>query len=126
MRNIKNIKNIPEVNQIPAQVFDQFQKAEPKFLIVGIRKQPQTGQYQFHSFHVPTNEQLLISCAADEMVRFKVFNVGVDQENEAMLRAKGKEFIKEQTEKAEYEHYLKLHEKYSKSMKKETQAEVSE
>lgn len=112
MRNIKNIKNLPEINQIPAQVFDQFQKAEPKFLIVGIRKQPQTGQYQFHSFHVPNNEQLLVSCAADEMVRFKVFNVGIDQENEAMLRQKGKEYIAEQTEKQEREYYEKLKKKY--------------
>lgn len=112
MANAIKGNGIKDINAIPAQVFDQFKNAEPKFLIVGIRKQPQTGQYQFHSFHVPSNEQLLISCASDELVRFKVFNVGIDQENEAMLRQKGKEYMTEQQEKGEKEYFLKLKAKY--------------
>lgn len=120
MNNVKRLPNIPEINKVPAAVYDQWEKYEPKFLIVGIRKQPQTGQYQPHSFHLPTQEELLKSVADDSLTHAKVYTVVPDVVNIALLRQQGKEFVKDLQEKAEYEHYLKLDKIYGKKKELES------
>lgn len=81
-----------EINKIPAQVFDTFDKAEPAYLVCGIVK-TQQGTYQFTSFHVKNLDELYYQIAPEQLVRFKVFNVGVPFEMEGQLKMKAKVFM---------------------------------
>lgn len=102
------MSNIKPINQIPAQVFDTFDKAEPGYLVCGIVK-TQTGQYQFTSFHVKNLDELYYQIAPEQLVRFKVFNVGAQSsEVEAQLKMKAKEFMQAKEKEARLKQYNEL------------------
>lgn len=97
-----------EINKIPSQVFDAFEKAEPGYLVCGIVK-TQTGQYQFTSFHVKNLDELYYQIAPEQLVRFKVFNVGAQSsEVEGALKMKAKEFMKIKEKEARLKQYNEL------------------
>lgn len=100
------------INQIPAKIFDAFEKAAPKFLVCGIVKTAQ-GQYQYESFHVPSIEQLYFQIAPEQLVRYVVFEVGEKHtKGEAILKKEAADFMKAEEEKRELELYKKLKAKF--------------
>lgn len=101
-----------EINKIPAQIYDQFDNSAPKFLVCGIIKNQQ-GQYQFQSFHVTTMEELYFQIAPEQLVRFKVFEVGEQLLTvEGVLKAEAIEHKKEQEDKKELALYNTLKAKF--------------
>lgn len=101
------MSNIKNINHIPQQIYDAFDKDAPIFLVKGIVKNQQ-GNYQNVSFHVKSEEELNFQIAPDQLVRFRVFEVGKTVENEAILKMKAKEFIKIKEKEARLAQYLEL------------------
>lgn len=100
------------INQIPAKIYDAFEKAAPKFLVCGIVKTAQ-GQFQNQSFHVASLEELYFQIAPEQLTRFTVFEVGEKHpDGEAVLKKEAQEFMKAEEEKRELELYKKLKAKF--------------
>ena len=101
-----------EINKYPADVFNAFEKAAPKFLVCVIIKNNQ-GQYQFQSFHVASIEELYFQIAPEALVRFKVFTVGGQfPKVEGALKGEAKEHQKAEEMKKELALYKKLKAKF--------------
>lgn len=101
------MSNIKNINQIPQQIYDAFDKDAPIFLVKGIIKNQQ-GNYQNVSFHVKSLDELNFQIAPDQLTRFRVFEVGKVVENEAILKMKAKEFMKVKEKEARLAQYLEL------------------
>lgn len=101
------MSNIKNINQIPAQIFDAFDKDIPLYLVKGVVKNQQ-GNYQNVSFHVKDLDELYFQIAPDQLIRFKVFNVGEVVEGEAILKMKAKEHMKVKEKEKRLAQYLEL------------------
>lgn len=101
------MSNIKNINQIPAEIYDRFDKDKPLYLIKGIVKNQQ-GNYQNADFHVKSLDELYFQVAPDQLVRHRVFTVGEVVENEATLKMKAKEFMKVKEKEARLKQYLEL------------------
>lgn len=104
-----------EINKIPKEIFDNFEKANPQFLVVGIRKtHNQRGEpiHQNTSFHVSSLDELLFGIINEGLTRLTVFQVTGTFMNEGDLKNEADKFKKEQIEKQEREQLAKLKAKY--------------
>lgn len=106
---------IKNINKIPSQIFDAFEKNNPEFLIVGIKKRNTPGgqpQYEQFGNYCPDYGDMLNFLASDSIARFKVFQIGEVFSNEGTLREAAKNHVAEQVEKREREQYEKLKAKF--------------
>lgn len=101
MNNIKNI------NQIPANIYDAFEKDTPLYLVKGIVKNAQ-GNYQNVSFHVKDRDELNFQIAPDQLVRHRVFEIGKVVGSEPILKMEAKEFMKIKEKEKRLAQYLEL------------------
>lgn len=102
------MSNIKNINQIPANIYDAFEKEDHAFLIKAIIKNGQ-GQYQNMSVHVANMDDVYKNIAPDHIIRFRVFNIGnVIAEVEGISKMKAKEIILVQAKEKRLAQYLEL------------------
>lgn len=101
------MSNIKNINQIPANIYDAFDKEIPRYLVKGIVKNAQ-GNYQNVSFHVKNLEELYFQLEPEQLVRFKVWNVGEIVEGEPILKMRAKEEKKIKDKEKRLAQYLEL------------------
>lgn len=89
---------IKDINRIPSQIYDAFEKNNPEFLIVGIKKRNVPGaqpQYEQFGNYCPDYNDMLTFLASDSIARFKVFKIGEVFSNEGTLRPEAKRYVEE-------------------------------
>jgi len=109
-----------DIQPIPAKVYDQFEKANPQFLVVGIQEQivhpQQLPQAKFVSFHVGSLDELMYSINREGLKRFRVYQVNGTFGQESELRRDAEKSLAEQTEAAERKEFERLKAKFESKM----------